>query len=122
VPALVATAAEILEVIGVACILAATVFAGVRTLRRPRGDLYRSYRQELGRGILLGLEFLVGADIIRTVATEPTLKGVATLAGVVAVRTFLSFTLEVELDGTWPWRRAEPPGVRSGPEPRSGGP
>lgn len=57
--------------------------------------------------ILIGLELLVAADIIRTVAVEPTLEGVAVLALIVIVRTFLSFSLEVELYGRWPWQRAE---------------
>jgi uncharacterized membrane protein len=56
----------------------------------------------LGRAILLGLEFLVAADIIRTVAEVPTLRSVTALAVIVLIRTFLSFTLEVELEGRWP--------------------
>lgn len=71
---------------------------------------YRLYRQKVGKAILLGLEFLVAADIIRTVAVAPTFRGVGVLAVVVGVRTFLSFTLDVELEGHWPWqqRRAAP--------------
>lgn len=64
---------------------------------------YRRYRQDIGRAILLGLEFLVAGDIIRTVAISPTFTSVGVLALIVAVRTFLSFSLEVELDGRWPW-------------------
>lgn len=64
-------------------------------------------RTDLGRAILLGLEFLVAADIINTVAIEPTLDSLAVLAGIVAIRTFLSFALEVEIEGTWPWARAQ---------------
>ncbi|MEX2335373.1 MAG: DUF1622 domain-containing protein, partial [Pseudohongiella sp.] len=64
---------------------------------------FREIRQTLGRGILLGLEFLVAADIIHTVAIELTLESVLTLALVVLIRTFLSFALEVELTGRWPW-------------------
>lgn len=70
-------------------------------------DAYRALRQALGRSILLGLEILVAADIIRTVAIEPTLESLAVLAGIVAIRTFLSFSLEVELEGRWPWQRAD---------------
>lgn len=71
---------------------------------------YRAYRQQVGRAILLGLEFLVAADIIRTVAVSPSFRGVGVLAVVVAVRTFLSFTLDVELEGRWPWQsRRSPP-------------
>lgn len=72
-------------------------------------DPYRRLRQDLGRGILLGLEFLVAADIIRTVAATPTLRGVLVLGLIVLIRTFLSMALEVELEGRWPWRRADEP-------------
>jgi uncharacterized membrane protein len=65
---------------------------------------YDRFRSRLGRSILLGLEFLVAADIIATVAIAPSLESVAVLAGIVAIRTFLSFTLEVEIDGRWPWQ------------------
>ena len=80
------------------------MFATVRLWRRQPG-VYRSFRQEVGRAILLGLELLVAADIIRTVALSPTLESVAVLTGIVLVRTFLSFSLEVELTGRWPWQR-----------------
>ncbi len=69
-----------------------------------RRTAYRVYRQQVGKSILLGLEFLVAADIIRTVAVAPTFAGVGVLAVVVAVRTFLSFALDVELSGQWPWQ------------------
>lgn len=74
---------------------------------RTRSDLaalYRTYRQGVGRAILLGLEFLVAGDIIRTVAVRPELRDVGVLAGIVAIRTFLSIALEVEIEGRWPWR------------------
>lgn len=101
--------------------VAATVVAGVRLARR-RGPVYRSYRQEVGRSILLGLEFLVAADIIRTIAVEPTFPSVGVLAAIVLIRTFLSFSLELEITGRWPWQQhtesdapaadaAEPPGA-----------
>ncbi len=70
-----------------------------------RGDAYRTYRRGLSRAILLGLEFLVAADIIRTVAVSPTFRGVGVLAIIVAIRTFLSFTLELEIEGRWPWEK-----------------
>lgn len=73
-----------------------------RTIAEP----YRRFRQDLGKGILLGLEFLVAADIIRTVAVRPTLQGVLVLGLIVLIRTFLSMALQVELDGRWPWQRA----------------
>ncbi len=66
-----------------------------------------AFRSNLGQSILLGLEFLVAADIINTVGVEPTLSSLAVLAGIVAIRTFLSFSLEVEIAGRWPWQRGE---------------
>ncbi len=88
-------------------IVAATILflAQVGSGRQDRLIAYRSYRQGVGRAILLGLEFLVAADIIRTVAVSPTFRGVGVLALIVAIRTFLSFTLELELEGRWPWQR-----------------
>ena len=83
--------------------LAATAVAGTRLIARDV-DTYRRYRQQLGRSILLGLELLVAADIIRTVAVTPTLTSVAVLAGIVLIRTFLSFSLELEITGRWPWQ------------------
>lgn len=74
--------------------------------RAPAVDAYRRLRQDVGRGILLGLEFMVAGDIIRTVAVEPTLDSVTVLGAIVLIRTFLSISLEVELDGRWPWQRA----------------
>ncbi|MEV0406724.1 DUF1622 domain-containing protein [Actinoallomurus sp. NPDC050550] len=100
-------------VIVVGALVVTAVFAG--RLRHDGGRFpgaYRLYRQNLGRAILLGLEFLVAADIIRTVAASPTFTSVGVLALIVVVRTFLSFSLEVELEGSWPWRRgraARPP-------------
>jgi uncharacterized membrane protein len=68
-------------------------------------DRVAAFRTDLGRSILLGLEFLVAADIIATVALKPTLESLAVLAGIVLIRTFLSFSLEVEIEGRWPWQR-----------------
>ena len=70
-----------------------------------RDEAVANFRSSLGRAILLGLEFLVAADIINTVAVTPTLMSVAVLAGIVIIRTFLSFSLEVEIEGRWPWDR-----------------
>jgi uncharacterized membrane protein len=88
----------------------ATAVAGLRASRR-QPDTYRLYRQQLGRSILLGLELLVAADIIRTVAVTPTAGSVAVLAGIVLIRTVLSFSLELEITGRWPWQKqpATPP-------------
>jgi uncharacterized membrane protein len=69
--------------------------------------VYRAYRANLGRAILLGLEFLVAGDIVGTILVEPTLDSVMTLGLVVLIRTFLSFSLETEIEGTLPWRRNE---------------
>jgi uncharacterized membrane protein len=66
---------------------------------------YGVMRRYFGRSILLGLEILVAADLIRTVAVDPTWQNVAVLGLIVLIRTFLSFSLEVEMDGVWPWRR-----------------
>lgn len=78
---------------------------GFRTLSWSTS--FRGYRANLGRAILLGLEFLVAADIIGTVAIEPTFESLGVLAGIVLIRTFLSFSLEVEIEGRWPWQRQE---------------
>jgi len=71
----------------------------------PEGS-YKRYRQDLGRAILLGLEFLVAGDIIRTVAVAPTLENVFILGLIVLIRTFLSMALQLEVEGRWPWQRA----------------
>ncbi len=86
---------------------AATVLAADHLRRREPGT-YRRYRQQLGRTILLGLEMLVAADIIRTVAVQPTVTSVSLLAGIVLIRTFLSFSLELEITGRWPWQKPGP--------------
>ena len=66
---------------------------------------YQGLRRDLGRAILLGLEVLIVADIVRTIIVEPTLESVAVLGAIVVIRIVLSFSLEVEIEGTWPWRR-----------------
>ena len=95
-----------LDVAGVAVIAVGTVLSAAKALA-PHGPSrgYVRFRQNLGRTILLGLELLVAADIVRTVAVQPTLESVGVLALIVLIRTFLSITLEVELEGRWPWRR-----------------
>lgn len=84
-----------------------------------RMTVYRSYRQLLGRSILLGLELLVAADIIRTVAVTPTYESVGVLAIIVLIRTFLSFSLELEITGRWPWQK-ESSSSRAGSQGGSG--
>lgn len=100
-------------VIVIAIGLAGFAFGRGLTASVPFDVSYRRLRQSIGRGILLGLELLVAGDIIRTVAIAPTFTGVGVLAMIVAIRTFLSFSLEVELTGRWPWH--SPPGERSVP-------
>lgn len=115
-----------LEIVGVAIVAGGTLLSlgamGVRWLRhqrsRPAGasglgdddagdsrNLYVEGRRSVGRSILLGIEVLVAGDIIRTVAVSPSFTSVGVLAGIVAIRTFLSFTLEVEITGQWPWQQ-----------------
>lgn len=91
---------------GVLVIFIGVVAASYRYLRvgRVSVDGFARYRLDLGQGILLGLEILIAADIIRTVAVEPTLKGVSLLGMIVLIRTFLSAALQVELEGRWPWQ------------------
>jgi uncharacterized membrane protein len=72
--------------------------------QRAAGRSYIVYRQDLGRAILLGLEFLVAGDIIRTVVVDPTLNNVLVLGVIVVIRTFLSMALQLELRGRWPWQ------------------
>jgi len=84
----------------------AFVITAVRLARRE-SDVYRRFRQQLGQTILLGLELLVAGDIVRTVAASPNLTSVAILAAIVLIRTFLSFSLEVEITGRWPWQKRE---------------
>jgi uncharacterized membrane protein len=69
-------------------------------------NLFRILRQTLGKSILLGLEILIAADIIATVSTEPTLRSVTILGLIVLIRTFLSMSLQVELEGKFPWQNA----------------
>lgn len=98
-----------IDAAGVLVIVAGLLFAVLRFILSGRAvpQPYRRLRQDLGKGILLGLEFLVAADIIRTVAVAPTLDKVLVLALIVLVRTFLSIALQVELEGRWPWQRAD---------------
>lgn len=84
----------------------AFVASAVRLSRRE-SDVYRRFRQQLGRAILLGLELFVAGDIVRTVAASPNLTSVAILASIVLIRTFLSFSLEVETAGRWPWQKRD---------------
>ena len=99
------------DAVGVAVIVLGAIIATVSATRRlRRGEpSYQPYRQQIGRSILLGLEFLVAADIIRTVAVAPTFTSVGVLAVIVLIRTFLSFSLELEITGRWPWQKPNAP-------------
>jgi uncharacterized membrane protein len=101
----------VIDIVGVGVIVVgavgATVGFGLRLRSGPLADAYALYRVALGRAILLGLEFLVAGDIIRTVAIRPSFESVGVLGLIVLVRTFLSFALEVEIEGRWPWERGE---------------
>ena len=110
------TVAKWFELSGIAVIIVGTLFAMAKFLANAAGlrrteeiagqrDLVSAFRKTLGRSILTGLELLVAADIIRTVAVEPTLQSVLVLGLIVIIRTFLSFSLEVEIDGRWPWQK-----------------
>lgn len=101
---------RVVDAAGVAAVvigaLVSALFAASRLVQR-QGDVYRQFRRFLGRSILLGLELLVAADIIRTVAVTPSLESVAVLAAIVVIRTFLSWSLELEITGRWPWQKRE---------------
>ena|SRR5437588_8582084 len=107
------------ELAGIAVLLIGSIIAFVRFFAalirfRDGQGAYRQLRLHLGRSIVLGLELLVASDIIRSVATDPTFASVGVLSLIVLVRTFLSWSLEVEINGQWPWQRSrfhkeEPP-------------
>ena len=98
-----------IEIFGVILIVAGIAWSTWSFLtRRAGGWQYDQYKIRIGRSLLLGLEVLVAADIIKTVATDLTVKGLALLAGLVVVRTFLSWTLILEIEGRWPWQSKPP--------------
>jgi len=106
ISSVVGTVGSVIDAAGVAIIVGGAAVVSVMALvrwSRHQPEVYRWYRQQLGRSILLGLELLVAGDIIRT-ADAPTLTGVVILAGIVLIRTVLSFSLEVEITGRWPWQ------------------
>ena len=100
------------EVAGVLAIVLVSVAATIRFARRAMVSpdwiaLLPPFRADLGRGVLLGLELLVAADIVGTVAVEPGFASLGVLALVIVIRTFLSISFGVEIDGRWPWRRLD---------------
>ncbi|MEZ4666406.1 MAG: DUF1622 domain-containing protein [Anaerolineae bacterium] len=96
------------DIFGVLVIVAGVVTATVRFLRQQvtttNNPSYRRYKVEIGLGLLLGLEILVAADIIKTVALEPNFTSLGVLGALVVIRTFLSWALTVEIEGHWPWQ------------------
>jgi uncharacterized membrane protein len=100
--------AKIVEVIGVLIMFFGLFFAFYRGIRLSGGfnhDAYMEIRQTVGKSILLGLEVLIAADIMATVVTEPTLRSVLILGFIVLIRTFLSLSLQIELEGRFPWQK-----------------
>jgi uncharacterized membrane protein len=87
------------------CVASGNFLKSFRSL--PEGEAYRKYRRQLGRSIILGLEFLIAGDIIRTVVVADTLENVAVLGLIILLRAFLSITLHLEIEGRWPWQSEE---------------
>jgi len=99
------------ELAGVAVLVIGSILAFVRSIvsliqLRDGPAAYRHLRLYLGRSIVVGLELLIAADIVRSVAIDPTFTSVGVLALIVLVRTFLSWSLEVDINGEWPWQRS----------------
>lgn len=104
--------AKVLEIAGVFVLLAGILWSAVRYLQHVRRrattpSAYTHFRRSLGRSILLGLELLVAADIIHTVAATPTFESLGVLGLLILIRTFLSIEIEMEIDGHWPWQRTK---------------
>lgn len=102
--------AMVIEIIGILIIIVGAVLSLGRFILKKQGEEYRSFqiiREELGRAILLGLEFLVAADIILTVVFDSSLENILNLGLIVLIRTFLSFALEIEIEGKLPWKQSE---------------
>jgi uncharacterized membrane protein len=102
---------EILDFVGVLVIVGGALGSMLKAVeavvnKKATNNVYKSFRQNLGRSILLGLEFLVAGDIIRSVTGVPNLTSVVVLVVVVLVRSFLSMTFEMEIEGHWPWQRS----------------
>lgn len=97
-----------IEAVGVLVVLIGSCIATIvfiRSFRQlPEGVAYRTYRRQLGRSIILGLEFLIAGDIIRTVVVSATLENIASLGLIILIRSFLSITLHLEVEGRWPWQ------------------
>ena len=100
-----------IEAIGVLVVVVGSIFSSITFIRSYRqlseGIAYQRLRRQLGRSIILGLEFLIAGDIIRTVIVSDTLENVAVLGIIILIRTFLSMTLHLEIEGRWPWQPVE---------------
>jgi len=101
-------AAACIEALAVVIIVASIAWATIAAVMgfaggKGDGDPQREYRTRLGRALLLGLEILVAADVVRTVAVDPSVQSAAVLGMLVVIRTFLSWSLSVEIEGRWPW-------------------
>jgi uncharacterized membrane protein len=103
------TVSLLIELLAVAIIVSAIVYASAQALKEglthePFDEVYAKYKAWLGKSLLLGLEILIAADVIRTVALEPSLMSVAVLGVLIIIRTFLSWSLILEMEGRWPWQ------------------
>lgn len=107
--AIISVAGYSIETVGVVIMILGSALSSLRFLAHyrdhPEGVAYDTYRRQLGRSIILGLEFLIAGDLIRTVVVADTLMNVTILGLIVLIRTFLSFTLHLEVEGCWPWDR-----------------
>ncbi len=110
---LISVAGYAIEAVGVLVVVIGSLVSSVvfmRTFRQqPEGIAYRTFRRQLGRSIILGLEFLIAGDIIRTVVVADTLENVAVLGLIILIRSFLSVTLHLEVEGRWPWQPEQRP-------------
>jgi len=112
-------AAKFIEVLAVVIIIVGIIYGIGRYFfhqKQQVANAYKHFKNQIGKALLLGLEFLVAADIIRTVALSPTLQNVVALGVLVVIRTFLSWSLVVEIEGSWPWQKREEvgPGTKEG--------
>ena len=110
---------EMIDVLGVGVIVLGIALGTFRfikaKIKRPNDSgNFEAYREDLGRSLLLSLEFLVAADIIRSVAITPTLQSVSILGIIILIRTFLSVTMELEVSGRWPWQKCDPRFTKNG--------
>ena len=109
-PELISVTGYVIESVGVVIIVIGAVRSTIRAIgqlsKKNRDELYRDFRREIGQAMMLGLEFLVAGDIIRTVVVAHSISDVASLGLVVLIRTVLVFTIHLEVEGRWPWQPA----------------